>query len=355
MVFDIGLIQLILKCIQHFGVSIGLGAQTIMLVAYLITIRDGVVDDYEAQFLRATKRTLLAAFVVIVVSGICITAIEYLGGKAETILQPAYLFKWLLIVVVLLPTAALAVLPETFAIGFVGGTWYALFLVHILAPVTTWFNLLTIWALWLAGFMSVWYALVYFTHDRHAKSGDGKSKPIAPKNLDATPEPVKADPPPPPVLKPVPIIIERTPMSDLKPIALSFPPAPAVAPMPVPTPVPTPMPASAPMPPMAPPAPPLPKIKMDTMPMPYSQMPVEKAPASIATDTPFLPQVPPLQPIPTLAAMSAKTFGTAAGGSAVPQNAPADSNATSSATSTLLEEVKLGLTVMPKSPDQIKQ
>jgi len=51
-------------------IALGLGAQTIMLVAYVSAMRDGAIDEHEAQFLRATRGVLWVAFVFIIVSGL---------------------------------------------------------------------------------------------------------------------------------------------------------------------------------------------------------------------------------------------------------------------------------------------
>jgi len=62
-------------------------------------------------------------------------------------------------------TALLHTLPETVAEGLLGGTWYALFVVHILAPVTSWGNLVTLLAVWLVGFNLIWYVVVFATRE----------------------------------------------------------------------------------------------------------------------------------------------------------------------------------------------
>jgi len=133
MIFDVELIMLLLYCMQQLGIALGLGAQTIMLVAYVSAMRDGAIDEQEAQFLRATRGVLWVAFVFIIVSGLGVTLLHLLAGQEAIILAPAYFFKLLLIAAVIALTALLHTLPETVAEGLLGGTWYALFVVHILA------------------------------------------------------------------------------------------------------------------------------------------------------------------------------------------------------------------------------
>jgi hypothetical protein len=104
------------------------------------------------------------------------------------------------------------------------------------------------------------------------------------------------------------------------------------------------------------------QVKTDAAPkVVRTAQPVEKLPGSIATDTPFLPQVPPLMPIPTIPA-SLQMPGQAAPPAPVagiprapgqppvlqrPEELPP-------VTPQVPPEIKLGLNVMPKSPDQIK-
>lgn len=296
MLFSVELLNLILYCVQQFGVALGFGAQTIMLVAYLQATRDGVIDKVEAQFLRATRITLWVSLFAIVVSGLCITLLHLLAGQEATIFQPAYLFKWLLIAVVILLTALLHTLPETLAEGLLGGTWYALFLVHILAPVTTWINLLTLWGVWMIGFMICWYALAVTLREKKLKQ---PANPVPLKQIRSffsfAGKGSKAK-------------VQQQPVEEIKPQAIK----------------------EAKPPPKAE----LPKIILDAS---TPAVPVVKLPGITATDTPFLPQVPPLQPIPTKDAplpQKQKDLPPA-----VPEITP---------------EIKRGLSIMPKSPGQLE-
>ena len=302
MIFDVAFINLILYCAQQLGIALGLGAQTIMLVAYVAAMRDGSIDDTEERFLKATRTTLWVSLALIALSGIAITTLHVLAGQGLTVLTPAYLFKLLLIVVVIVLTALLHTLPETFAEGLLGGTWYALFVVHILAPITTWINLFTLLAVWMVGFNLVWYVIVFASREKNTTAA---IKPVVKKekepavSITINPASVAAPAPMPPQhfeaikIDPVPvkeiIIVEATK------------PAPLVVPTPPARPV---------------------------------TLPVEKLPAGITTDTPFLPQVPPLQPIPTIQPEP----GTAP--TAPDLQKPVDT---------------LGLNVMPKSPNDLNQ
>lgn len=275
MLFSADFLNLILYCMQQLGVTLGVGAETIMLAAYLISMRDGVVDEKETQYAQAIKRVMAFALWFIVISGVGITLLHLMVGEGSTILTSAYLFKWVLIAVAVALTMLRKEAPRSSMVeGLIGGTWYALFLVHILAPVTTWFNLGTLYAVWLVGFVICWEALALKMRDK---------KWSVPR---------------------LPALKKRVPAPDM-PHSIPLPPPAAAHPAP-----PAPL-APAPLP-MA--AAPSPHITM--MPSPPQQAPVghpdaEPLPAGRVTDTPFLPSVPALQPIPTMPS-----------GTAAPQSAP---------------------------------
>jgi hypothetical protein len=243
-----------------------------------------------------------------------------------------------LILSALLLTLLLHTLPETFAEGLLGGTWCALFLVHILAPVTSWVNLFILWAVLLLGFNLIWYILVLFRRER--------SVSIKPEPIKPAPEPKPVPPAPP------------APKKELQPIVLdTVPRNQPAAPAPVE---------------IKSPAPLYQQIKTDPRPLSADQAaPIIKSPAGIATDTPFLPQVPPLQPIPVILPSTPRVAPMAPIPALTVQSMPREMAAPATpapANPPVLQkpeeitipipqsapEVKLGLQVMPKSPGEIK-
>lgn len=251
MIFERELISLILYAAQQWGIVLAVGGQTIVLLAYLIAMRDRVVDDKEAQFARAVRTVLFAGLGLIILSGVGITALHYMAGEIGVLLSPAYLFKWLLVAVVGLFAFGIGkgLLPEWLGEGLAGGTWYALFFLHILAPVTTWENLLTLYGGWLAAFFLAWTALVFSTRERVASVTMTPAKP--------PPPPPKAPlPTPKPILKasPNPLVIPNIPSVKFQPSPAQKPeqkiPAPAEVTLTPPKPL-------APLPGGIPPAPPV--------------------------------------------------------------------------------------------------
>ncbi len=338
------LVNLLLYCSQQLGVTLGVGAETIMLAAYLIAMRDGVVDAKETQYARAIRRTMAVALILIVISGLGISALHIIAGKSSILATPAYLFKILLILLVGVLTLARRSMPQSSWVeGLIGGTWYALFLVHILAPVTGWANLFVMYAVWLVGFVICWEILVVMRRDKKpgivstpVPKAEPHTKIEPPKKEEPKPAPpkpeIKPDPIPVPVPTPMPTVV-------LAPDLPHAPPPPPV-PLLVSTPVPTPTPA--PMPP--------PKLEEITLTGASPFESIAPSPKGKVTDTPFLPKVPPLQPIPTTPGTPLASAPPAPPvAPASPMSAPVTTIPGGTSTS------GLGITVMPKSPDDLKK
>gem|GEM_PF-3317124 len=152
--------MLLLYVVQQIGVVLGVGAQTILLINHILALRDGVIDAIEESFLRAVKRTMTFGVVAIVVSGVLITFIHLGAGEGAVVVEPAFLFKWVLIVLV----SGLMLFNRQernspYLEGMLGGVWYGMFMLHILAPVASWGMLLGLFSVFVALFMACWLAL----------------------------------------------------------------------------------------------------------------------------------------------------------------------------------------------------
>ncbi len=155
--------NLVLYSIQQLGVMLAVGAQTIVLVAYLLAVRNGTVDEQEERFAKAVKRVLFIGLFLIVISGLAITALELLAAHQPVVFSPAYLLKWCLIgaAVVLARATWGNSLPKGLLEGLAGAVWYAIFAVHILAPVALWSQLLALFTVWVVVFVLGWVGLVF--------------------------------------------------------------------------------------------------------------------------------------------------------------------------------------------------
>lgn len=226
MALESELVRLVLYATQQLGVTLAVGAQTIVLLAYLIAMRDRVVEAKEAQFARAARAVLFSGLGLVILSGLGIAALHYIGAEFSILLAPAFLFKWILVVAVLLFGLGIGAgwVWQWVGEGIVGGTWYALFLVHILAPVTSWETLGVLYAGWLGAFFLIWTALVFGTRERVTTIATAVKK-VAPPPVKIAPEPPKS-PPVPLALPNIPIFKKPEPV--LPPVAPPPLPAPIV-------------------------------------------------------------------------------------------------------------------------------
>jgi hypothetical protein len=209
------LINQVLYFMQQLGIALGVGAESVMLVAYLSAVKDGIIDKEEAQFARAVHNVLYVGVLCIILSGIGVTALHLFLGEAAIVFLPAYLFKWVLIVAVLSLGALWYVLPQSIINGLTGSVWYALFVLHIFSSDTaTWGMLLFQFGIWIVGFNLVWWGAVYVMQPHvHMQAKKPVPIPTAPPIVVAkptvapasmTPKITPATPSPPPAPKPTP-------------------------------------------------------------------------------------------------------------------------------------------------------
>ncbi len=235
----------VLALVQQCGVILGVGAQAVTLVAFLIATHDGAISLKEHAFGRIVVNVVKLALFLIIVSGVVITLMHYSAGQVETIETSAYLFKWALIFIITIVTLMVGRRPfaHFFWEGILGAHWSALFVVHVLAPLVAWLDIIVLYVLWTCGFIFVWSALVYLL--RAKTVGPAVRQVASPPFPPPPPKPVIMTrmPPPPPKPQPAPpapLIITPAPH---KPLELPPVPLPAVTqtkvtvstpPMPVP-------------------------------------------------------------------------------------------------------------------------
>jgi len=233
------------------------------LCTHLLAVHRREIDSPSTNYAHVAHGALSLSFFLIVISGLGAVAYHYLGGALAVLLQPAFLFSWVLIVILLAAHVLQGRLAQwsNGVYGFAGGTWYAFFLVHTLGPVTSWATLLILYALWILFFAAVWTGFLRvmawkFKAPVLALAAKPAVKIIPPPAPKPTPPPPVPKPVPPPAPKPVP----------------PPPPVPVFVPPPLPPPPPKPAPPPPPPPKPAPPPPvlrPLFGIKPGAEPPPY--------------------------------------------------------------------------------------
>ena len=279
MVFDGELVSLFLYALQQLGVMLGVGSETIMLLAYLLAMRDGVVEQTEQRFSNAVGRVLIGGLILIVISGAGVATMHFIARDFGILFAPAFLFKWALIAVLI--ACAILIRSKNTVQGKVealcGATWYALFIIHILAPVATWMNLFILYGMWIAGFSLCWWALTRFT-----KESSGKAPAPELKKAEVKPSPA-----------PVPVKVQQSSPAP-KPVVKAAAPPPPPPPPPPPKPAPAPQPKPIVQQPITPhPAPPpinLPTNHLDPMPKVASALPHEDEHKEFDAN-PYLPAI----------------------------------------------------------------
>lgn len=224
--------------VQQLGIMLGVGAQTVLLCTHLLVLHRGEVEKPNASYARAAKIALGTSFALIIASGAGAVVIHLLANQIGVILAPAFLFKWGLIAALLVAVPLQQkFLSNNIFYAFTGGTWYALFLVHSLGPVTSWTMLGALYASWLVAFAIVWMAFVAIMRKRSVVT----AKPmLAPQKI-AKKEPVKVAPVAVKIVPHAPVPVAPVP----KPIV---PPAPKIeVPIPVAVSVPPPVPKLIPL------------------------------------------------------------------------------------------------------------
>src|SRR5437868_1931774 len=132
MALSANVLILILYLAQQFGIMLGVGSEIILLFTYLSGRRDGTISKTEDHVAHSVYHVLIFSIILIVLSGLGITALTYLASNVSVIFEPSFLFKWLLIALAVPCTLLLkgSHLWNHILEGLSGATWGALFLVH---------------------------------------------------------------------------------------------------------------------------------------------------------------------------------------------------------------------------------
>jgi len=152
-------IVLLIFLLQQLGVTLGVGASTFAMMFYIVGISDGEIDASERRFMHATYTTIRIGLFLIIITGLATAAAHYLAGDIATLLQPAFIFKWILLFIIIMHGVLVDTRILSSQIGGViaGASWYALFVIHALSPVTNWFTVIALYIIWLIVFSIGFY------------------------------------------------------------------------------------------------------------------------------------------------------------------------------------------------------
>lgn len=219
------LASLAIYLLQQLGVMLGVGAMTITLVTYLLSFRDGVVEEKEAKFGSALASVIKFSLILILVSGLGALLFHAVRGDGGVLASASFLYKWALIATLVIGILLQRSKPYAKYVGegFMGANWYALFILHIFAPADiSLFDIAVVHGVWLTGFLLVWTILVYLLRKKVALPPVAESKHAIPHIV------VRHDEAPPRVPAPLPALIQPTsiitvPAVPLAPIAPAKP------------------------------------------------------------------------------------------------------------------------------------
>lgn len=283
---SLDLVTLVLYSIQQLGVMLGVGAETIFLITYTLSVRDGIIDPKESQIARAVNKALVTGLALMVLSGIGIAALHFAFGDWQVLLAPAFLFKWALII--LLTALALIWKGKTFPDfaweGLIGASWYALFVVHILPLIAGWFDYVVLYIVWTAGFMLLWSAGIFMIRKKPVSAKESAAVVSGAQKPESVPQsaPILIKPTHPPVKKPEPLL--PPPPSIPKPLPPP-PPKPVSPPQPISI-----TPVSRPLPPPPPPPPPQQPILKKVSPMSIPEITSVLPPHPLVASMPDAPK-----------------------------------------------------------------
>lgn len=306
---------------------LGVGAQSVLLCAHLVRIHRGEFDDQQASFARAARGALGFGFFLIITSGLAAVAVHFLQGRYDILFAPAFVFKWILIsglVGAYQLQKHLHAWSDLLA-WLAGGSWYALFLVHSLAPIASWASLGMLYCAWMLFFGALWGVFVLIMRKRGVALEPQKvalsSVPIPKPQVAEMPRPAAVaativEAVEPKIswwkrlllwaaghhlhhIQPVPAVVVAPHVPPPPPGPKTQPPPPPASPVPPkPLVIPKPLPPPT-LKPVAPPPPPPPKPE----PLVVQHPPVPLAPAPVAeqppvADEPYNPDVPALRIMP---------------------------------------------------------
>jgi hypothetical protein len=190
MVFSAELLAFGLYFAQQIGVLLAIGAQTILLSGHLL---DTHAERFNEHLRTAARWVRFVGIALIVISGGAVGYFHFIAGETAVLEEPAFVFKWLL-VALLLGFHLLDTLQRGRGIilWLEGASWYALFLVHTLAPVISWKNILIAYGAWIIAFGIVWGIFLYAVTPRKKKN----IVPIVAQETTVLSKPVVTPPPP---------------------------------------------------------------------------------------------------------------------------------------------------------------
>lgn len=220
MLSSVDLVSLILFCVQQVGVVLAVGAQTVMLGSLLTSARELRIDEKKERFGRIVIRILAVGLFLMIVSGVAATALHFSFEQMNIIEAPAYIFKWILLILSSGIALYVAQRPYThfFGEGVLGAQLYALLVLHVLAPLVGWADILIPYAIGTITFIVLWVIVVRLLLRAPKETTSAptilKRAPVVLPPVEKIPEPVVVEMPPAPVPLPPPVVVAVPPLPE---------------------------------------------------------------------------------------------------------------------------------------------
>ncbi len=165
MLISLHAITVLLSVIQQFGLVLGVGAETVLLLMRISGVTRHESDPRERRFVHAIPLVRDTGIALLLISAIAVTVTEYLGHHLDVIFTPAYLAVCALTVLVTLFTIITHgdSFFEAICEGISGATWYALLLMHALAPALAWRTIFDAYGIWVCVWTVCWVGILLLT------------------------------------------------------------------------------------------------------------------------------------------------------------------------------------------------
>ncbi len=153
----------ILYILQQVGMIIAVGAGGLFSILYLLYAKDRDINENEAKVAHIVRFISLFGLIIVTLSGIGATYIHIKYAQTDILYAPAFIGKWILIAQLffLILWHKSMVVRSAVVVGVQTSTWLLLFIIHLIAPETSWLTLLSTYLVLFIISFGIWCVLVF--------------------------------------------------------------------------------------------------------------------------------------------------------------------------------------------------
>lgn len=125
--------SLFLTMSHILGTALGVGGATLAEIFYLKAAKDGAIDPTENSFLKTTYTVMRVGMIILVLSGFGFFLLLRFGGRENLILQPRFIVKLAIILILLMGVLAWQkkIVPAWLGSAVSLTSWYAAMILGI--------------------------------------------------------------------------------------------------------------------------------------------------------------------------------------------------------------------------------